>query len=271
MSETFKQLKINGQQVNVGSADRDGEGNIIKDTYARQDGYYTTLGAGTAEQLISTVGITDNDAYRFRTTAGNTSVSDGNAEIKMLRGNTRKFNQRFKELNPTNYTAYQPTYSNVSISNEKLTQAFLSTGSDYRYSVQTTVISGTMVVGHKYLIKFYAQSTIGVTVAIENANNTFGSTNLTANIRKLVSSIFTCSMVNSTFLFKPTTNVGTADNIVYDSFQLFDLTAMSLDSITTVAEFTALYPKSYYPYDLGTLYNPSFSAIKAVGFNSLNL
>ena len=55
------------------------------------DGYYSGLGAGTAEQLISNVYETENESYLFRTSGG--SVDIGPREMDKLVGGTIAWNQ----------------------------------------------------------------------------------------------------------------------------------------------------------------------------------
>ena len=48
--ETYKKVTYDNSPVQVQSAIEDGEGKNISDNYAKQDGYYQTLGSGTADQ-----------------------------------------------------------------------------------------------------------------------------------------------------------------------------------------------------------------------------
>lgn len=58
------------------------------------DGYYATLGAGTAEQLISPDGTDDTALFLERTTAGGRSISSGTATILSLEGKSLLWNQQ---------------------------------------------------------------------------------------------------------------------------------------------------------------------------------
>ena len=60
-------------------------------TKAEVDGYYDEMAVGSAEQLISTVGITDNAPYLFRTSGGSADIGD--REEDKLIGGTVAWNQ----------------------------------------------------------------------------------------------------------------------------------------------------------------------------------
>ena len=65
------------------------------------------------------------------------------------------------------------------------------------------------------------------------------------------------------------TSDGTAISVTGGTDCIFDLTAMfgAGNEPATVAEFEALYPASYYPYDAGSLLDVEMAGIETVGFN----
>ena len=62
---------------------------------AEQDGYYTSLTAGTAEQILSTVSVNDKAPYLLRTSGGNADI--GNRELDKIIGGTIVWNQLVKD------------------------------------------------------------------------------------------------------------------------------------------------------------------------------
>lgn len=73
---------------------------------------------------------------------------------------------------------------------------------------------------------------------------------------------------NVTFLYCNVKNGTTVNNIVCRP-QVFDLTKMfgAGNEPSTVAEFEALFPDSYYAYDAGSLLNVEMVGVEGVGFN----
>ena len=65
------------------------------------------------------------------------------------------------------------------------------------------------------------------------------------------------------------TSDGTAISVTGGTDCIFDLTQMfgAGNEPTSVAEFEALYPASYYPYDAGSLLDVEMTGIETVGFN----
>ena len=68
----------------------------------------------------------------------------------------------------------------------------------------------------------------------------------------------TYSLVNGT---------GQSLSVTGGTDEVFDLTKMGLDSITSADEFTSLFPLSYYSYNSGSLLSFNGTGIKTVGFN----
>lgn len=59
-----------------------------------EDSYQEGLTVGNALQIISPDGITEEESFIFRTSAGAESISTGQAEIKSIKGNTVIWNQK---------------------------------------------------------------------------------------------------------------------------------------------------------------------------------
>ena len=88
-------------------------------TKANTDGYYQSMTVGNAEQLVSTVGKTDESPYLFRPTGGNTDVGD-RMNLRKIVGVSVPWNQYLKGMNATNYVAVSAN-ATVSISDNVAT------------------------------------------------------------------------------------------------------------------------------------------------------
>ena len=71
-------------------------------TKAEIDGYYQSMTVGNAEQLVSTVGKTDETPYLFRTTGGSVDVGD-RMKLQKVVGGSIAWNQGTPEINSTNW------------------------------------------------------------------------------------------------------------------------------------------------------------------------
>lgn len=71
----------------------DSEINNVDNKKLDKDGYSALAHVGLADNVASPDGVTDIAQYDFRPTAGTASVTDGNADIKSIRGNTWIYNQ----------------------------------------------------------------------------------------------------------------------------------------------------------------------------------
>ena len=81
---------VNDNENAIKELRNDVENNInkLEDEKARKDGYYSQLHSGLADNLASPDGVVNEEPYIFRSTAGSTSVADGYATIRKLKGNT---------------------------------------------------------------------------------------------------------------------------------------------------------------------------------------
>lgn len=211
--------------------------------------------AGSADQLITTVGVTDKVPYNFRASGGSADI--GNRLNDKIVGGTIVWNQLIPD---EMISKTQPSGT----------------------SVQFYQLPAPTVAGHKYLLTAYRMddSATSLHLAINNDQEySIGG----SNISFLTGSAGEKSVVwtrdtskTHLYVYKPEAVEATWKNL-----QLYDLTAMfgsavadavyALDQATTgagVAWLRALFPKPYYAYNAGELMNVKTSAHKTVGFNA---
>lgn len=231
-------------------------------TKAEQDGSYSNMTVGNAEQLVSTVGITDKVPYNFRTSGGSADIGD--REEDTVVGGTVAWNQ----LVPAN----------------KKTLSWSAGGSS-----DEPFYTGPVYMYHKYLILSDRSATL-----TSNERNTYHFTvggtqyyensQTNANLNKgSYAFVFNAPTTDATATFRIW--VHTPDvAVTYDNIQTIDLTQMfgstiadyiySLETATAgagVAYFRKLFPKPYYAYNAGELMSVQTSAHEMTGFNQFDL
>ena len=124
-----------------------------------------------------------------------------------------------------------------------------------------------MTSGHKYMLKRTGSySLYDNTCRVVSTTETTKTYQQAPNVAGSQAVIFTCDDTRSTYFVQ----AYVVANESYDFYlNVFDLTAMfdSGNEPSTVAEFEALYPLSYYPYDAGSLLSVQMEGIETVGFN----
>jgi len=241
--------------IQVESAVRDGEGNIINETYAKKIGYEPRLSVGSADNINSDRQIDDPEASCPPTTMG---ITGGEAEIKTgienfeyMEGKSEKFNQLV-----INSKSGQNANVDYVLANGKMT--FAGTP-----SVSTTFSIGVTsnlegIKGHKYFLSLNISKNVdnafGFSFYIWDGNTVVTATNNKRNVGEGHNVIWEATAnFNSIDVGCNTVNgqVGDAEIKV----QAFDLTAMfgAGNEPTTVAEFKAKYPLDYYAYNAGEI------------------
>lgn len=228
---------------------------------ANTDGYYSSLGAGTADQLNSPDGTTDNSAFNFRTTAGSESVTTGNARIKSIRGKTIVWNQL---LNKTQL-AYGQTFNGITVVNNGDGTFTLSGTSNGFYQYVLLGYNMSTESSHKYLLTGCPSGgSWGMTWALSGTNTAATSDTGNGVIITGVSSLSPIMYVWA--------KAGEVTDLVFKP-QLFDLTFMfgAGNEPATATEFRTMFPKGYYEYNAGQLLSAKPSGMATVGFNQLKL
>ena len=182
----------------------------------------------------------------------NFPILDGTkTSIVELGGNSVSFNQLVSD------TQIFSSGSNLSVDYNNTTHqyTFKTNSTDWAVSNANNF---TWINGHKYLVK------INLISKTENAK-----------LRLRYPTI-----INETSIITPTENLnlfgiqiqstdGNEATIIF-TINVFDLTRMSLDNITSVDEFKALFPLDIYPYNAGEIKSTIVSKIESWGYNLLN-
>lgn len=106
---------------------------LIKDYYARKDGYYVDLSVGgTAGNLQSTVNIISTESFTRRTTCGAESTIDGEAYISYAEGNTTwagndPVHAKLTSIGASGYNSYNKT-AGFAVVPDSGTTAFVVSG-----------------------------------------------------------------------------------------------------------------------------------------------
>lgn len=210
------------------------------DKKANIDGFYSTLGAGVAENLVGRGSVPAE--YTFRTSGGNADLGSGTAQIKRLMGRTLVWNQLINGLDeePEVYGITRTLNGNA---------LHYSGTSEQDTSYTATFLSG-LVIGHKY---YLSAKGIPLTCGL-NYLLGIDSYITVMNVESLAVGVYIPIGVS-------------IDNDVY--FNAIDLTLMfgAGNEPSTVAEFEALFPLDYYAYNAGELLSVNATGIKTVGFN----
>ena len=221
--------------------------------YAKVNGYYDELTAGSAEQLLSSQFVEDSVPYKFRTSGGSADI--GNREYDEIVGGSIVWNQLF--------IPYPKTYQGLTITdNEDGTITLNGTITANVVSCSRAILN---VRNHKLLFLNNA----GLRLYTGYGNAPTGSGSIINHTWEDNASIFIWGIQNQTF------------NNVKVTVQAFDLTQMfgstvadyiySLEQAQSgkgVAFFKSLFPNDYYPYDEGELMSvEGLQSHDTVGFN----
>ena len=188
---------------------------------------------------------------------------DGNAKIKNLYGNTLVWNQLQKA------TANTSTVNGITYTNNG-DGSWTVSGTATASAQKALTISAdwiTAISGHKYLMLGglpNGGSSRWLMQLYKNNTNTLVGTDSGNGL------IYTAddTTLNLSIYFT-VYNGNTVNGRIYP--QIFDLTKMGLDSITSVSEFTSLFPLSYYEYNAGSMLSFNGTALKITGKNLFNI
>ena len=220
-------------------------------------GTHDDLTAGSANQLLSTTGVTDAAPYIFRASGGGVSIGD--RAVEKIVGGTVCWNQLNDNSNDTR------TASGVTATNNgdgTWTVSGTATG-DTRINFKTDL---TTVAGHVYYLTGAPSDTAqygpGILRVLLIQGSTTGS--------RVFADSAAGTIVKSTDYQWTAISFYTVNGVTYDNLilrpQLFDLTQMFGSAVADavyameqasagagVAWFKALFPKPYYAYNAGEL------------------
>lgn len=202
------------------------------------------------------------EVFTYRPSAGEKSIKDDNAFIRRVKGNSVIWNQQLKTL-------FSPNVTTDTVTSNGITFTRLSSGG-YNISGSNNTSDAALSnniranlelqAGHKYVI---------IPIGLKKSTISFYGP------ASGVSSFVTADMCiitptnSASVLLRSVVQAGVIDVNETIYCNVHDLTQMFGigNEPTTVEEFRALYPDSYYPYNTGELRNLVCNGIKTVGFN----
>ena len=248
---------------------------LILDNKANVDGAYEQMTVGNAEQLVSTVGISDNSPYNFRTSGG--SVDIGDRETDMIVGGTVAWNQQMRDMSSSYYVASGS--STVSISDGVATVTPTARYDGIRANNNNLP---TNIDGHKMLaVASVLSESMHPFITLNGiSSNEFTPSQNWQTIYVLINADSTKSKafrvrINDSSDFSA---LYVKNCMVFDITQMFGSTVAdyvyTLENNTAGAGITWLknygfITQPYYSYNAGTLMSVNTSAHKTVGFNQL--
>lgn len=183
--------------------------------------------------------------------------SDGLAKITDIKGNTLVWNQL--QLIPTNSSTTSNGITFTNNNDGSVTANGTATGTAIFYCNSFSLTSG-----HKYLFKGCpsggTNNTYMQSIRVNSASTIIGTDVGNGDVYTA-----NANYTDGSILLRILSGV-TLNNAKFYP-QVFDLTQMGLDSITDPAEFTSLFPLSYYSYNQGSLLSFMGNGIKTVGKN----
>lgn len=241
------------------------------DDLARIDGYYGGMGVGYADQINSTTGVVDGEAYGFRPTGGASDVGT-RKQIRKIVGGTVLFNQMIENGDFEDDTGWNANRANLLVANNKAT---LTMGLNVNYSayLQKTNTTSSFITGRKYLVS--ACITAGKdTRVVFSLNGKYSEEfDLIEGKAALCSAVVTPGTAAGGLIIYVNRGgqLEFGDQVVVEFVQCFDLTKMfaTADGIYP-SDFRKMFPKEYYDYNAGTLLSVKTSGHKVVSFNLLD-
>ena len=222
----------------------------LDEVYARNDGYYETMGVGMATNLK---GQNTVDAeFAYRKSGGNVEVQDGNAMIEAIKGNTIEWNQNVNSLNVASEVygitrelrGYALHYSGTSTQSANFTGAIMLIApiDTHKYYLSakgtpnTCRISKNGVTGTDSYVGTLSGTSFGVYIP--------EGVTIDADV------YFAC--IDLTLIYGEGNEPSTPEQFEQDYFNWFGK------------------PLTYEPYDAGSLRNTKVSALKTLGFNQFD-
>lgn len=245
---------------------------------AYRNGYYETLGAGTADNLVTAIRATDLTPYNFRSTGGTLEVANQRYVDKVI-GASFTWNQVLKEFNSINWIAE----SNVTATfNDDGSVSFTSNTASNGIKCSTYASKNK----HRYLLLCEAKADADCSI-LALYGSTAGSSrklDLTTSYVKYEKIITTgATTAGGTFYFVAYNSATLGHQIdIKAGAMLIDLTQMFgstiADYIYTLESDTAgagiawlrnygFFTKPWYERNAGGLEHVQCSALKTTGFN----
>lgn len=240
------------------------------DNKANIDGFYDTMGVGTARNLLGKTSVVDTF---FRKTIG-IGVVKGNGYVNGVRGNSVAWKQQAPLITSSNFILYRWQNGTISVV-DGIASITITNYDSAGYSIGCRFVSNIPIIsGHKYFYSAFIKTskTMSFGVEVNNYVSLLGTISADGNFHK--GSVIVPSIRNTTsLLIEPLSNFD-ADNNTYSvkNIELFDLTAIGIDNLSTTEEVEAWLAANvgeadYYAYDAGSLLNAKMTSIKSTGTN----
>lgn len=207
------------------------------------DGYYSTLTAGAAENLVGRGSVLAE--YTRRTSGGSASIGSGAATIEKIHGNTIVWNQLIN--------AASVSYTNLGLTITAVNGHYTISGTASGNGGFALLPRINTVAGHKYFVHLVG-------------THNFPSANWRGvDMSTLHSIVFTETVNTSNVNLQINVTSGQAYSADY-WYYVCDLTLMGLTSVTAT-EFESLFPLNYYSHNTGSLLSLTGTGIETNGFN----
>ena len=211
------------------------------------DGYYSTLTAGAAENLVGRGSVLAE--YTRRTSGGSADIGSGAATIEKIHGNTIVWNQ-LAQIN------WFPSTSGNGIT--------WTNNGDGSYTINGTATAAVRIYGfttriswkdHKYFVSV-SDSNIGLYFDGNPSN-----AGALGDSTQIITAIGTST-------YRPTLFIDNGKSFTNKKVyvRIHDVTLMGVPSITA-SELSALFPLNYYAYNTGSLMNLTATGVQTNGFN----
>lgn len=232
--------------------------------------------ATVAEDLQGRLEATPEE-FTYRASAGDKSIKDDTAYIRRIKGNSIVWNQLADSLNTERWYIGEE-YATAEYGNNyvKLTATSDNQAVNGMGLVCTYPLSQA-IAGHSYIMSVEIKPSKDMLCGFRNFADTWTGNNISlqANVWTTISYIVACTSAATRYPYVGSSlgsQVVTGDTIEIRNPMIFDLTLMFGTGYepSTVEEFRALYPDSYYPYNDGELRNLNCNGLKTVGFNQWN-
>ena len=229
-----------------------------------------------SESDVTDTNITDTTAYKIAGATDNLALpSQSQMEVLEVRGNSYQYNQLVQNGNFASTTGWATINATLSATNNKLTATASSASVQIYKEIET-------VVGHKYLAIVEVTASVNTSLYMRLGLNDGSAVAITANTKTYITRLktLTASDVSNNkaeFNIYATNNSGltSGSTLILEDANLFDLTAMGLDSLTSVADVEAEFNKrgltiyAYNEYSAGKLINSQNNLVNT-GVNLFN-
>ena len=213
-------------------------------------GAYPQLNAGTSNYAYVSGSLVDGES-EVVTFAERVSDHDGGVRVESLRGNTIRWNQLAA------VTSASTTINGVTFTNNGDGSVTVN-GSATAQTVFNTGLRVDSASGHKLLVKGCPAG--GSTASTYRLKNGYGiSADIGNGLIETSTNVYVVAQIIIASGY-------TANNLIFVP-QIFDLTTIfgAGNEPSTVAEFEALFPEDYYPYDAGSLLSVNVEGIRSAG------